>query len=118
MQGTSSLLAQYDAGVHTARVDFAHESGLAHLLSPTVDPIELEAFLINFCSLGVALTQPVEGWLVRSSERCTAVGMNELGCALLSHSKAESGHHLMMIKDTHALVARWNGRRRPLLNAA
>jgi hypothetical protein len=117
MQVRTSLLTQYDAGVEHARADFARQSGLDHLLGPDVDPVELEAFLIHFCSLGVALTEPVEGWLVRSGERCTAVGMNELGCALLSHSKAESGHHLMMIRDTHALVDRWNARRRPALDA-
>jgi hypothetical protein len=118
MQLTASLLTQYDAGVHNARAAFARESGLAHLLSPDVNPVALDAFLVHFCSLGVALTEPVEGWLVRSSERCTAIGMAELGRALLSHSKAESGHHLMMIRDTHALVARWNARRHPALDAA
>jgi hypothetical protein len=117
MHVTSSLLTQYESGVQPARSSFEHESGLASILIPNVDPLALEAFLIHFCSLGVALTEPVEGWLLRSSERCAAVGMIELGRALRSHAKAESGHHLMMIRDTHALVARWNSRRQPALDA-
>jgi hypothetical protein len=110
-------LFQYESGVHVARSRFPQDAGLARILDPDVDPLALEAFLIHFCSLGVALTEPVEGWLTRSSERCTAIGMTQLGRALLAHSKAESGHHLMMIRDTHALVARWNSRRRPTLDA-
>ena len=113
----TSLLAQYEQGVEGARSHFEEDAGLARIMAPDVDPLALEAFLIHFCSLGVALTEPVEGWLIRSSERCTAIGMTQLGRALRSHAKAESGHHLMMIRDTHALVARWNARRQPTLDA-
>jgi hypothetical protein len=37
--------------------------------------------------------------------------------ALVRHAKHEAGHHLLMIRDTRALVERWNARRQPLLNA-
>lgn len=117
IQMTTALLSHYQAGVEETRNGFGQVSGLESLLAPGIDPLLLEVFLIHFCSLGVALTEPVEGWLIRSSQRCTEVGMVELGRALLSHSKAESGHHLMMIHDTHALVARWNARNQPSLDA-
>ena len=114
---TPSLFDLYDSRVELTRSRFGQDSGLESLLAPKINPLTLEVFLIHFCSLGVALTEPVEGWLIRSSHRCTEVGMVELGRALLSHSKAESGHHLMMIRDTHALVERWNSRHEPSLNA-
>lgn len=111
------LLHCYAVGVEQARAHFAEASGIATLLAPDMDPLLLEQFLIHFCSQGVALTEPVEGWLLRSGQRCEEVGFAELGRALRSHAKAESGHHLMMIRDTHALAARWNARRTPPLDA-
>lgn len=107
----------YEVGVERARARFAEESGIATLLAPDIDPLLLEQFFIHFCSRGVALTEPVEGWLIRSGQRCEEVGFAELGRALRSHAKAEAGHHLMMIRDTHALAARWNARRSPLIDA-
>jgi hypothetical protein len=114
---TPSLFDLYKSRVELTRSRFWQDSGLETLLAPNINPLTLEVFLIHFCSLGVALTEPVEGWLIRSSQRCTDEGMVELGRALLSHSKAESGHHLMMIRDTHAIVERWNSRHEPSLNA-
>lgn len=111
------LLHCYEVGVERARARFAEESGIATLLAPAIDPLLLEQFFIHFCSRGVALTEPVESWLIRSGQRCEEVGFAELGHALRSHAKAESGHHLMMIRDTHALTARWNARRTPPLDA-
>ena len=107
----------YESGVERARKHFAEESGIAILLAPDIDPLLLEQFFIHFCSRGVTLTEPVEDWLIRSGKRCEEVGFVQLGRALRSHAKAESGHHLMMIKDTRALAARWNARRTPPLDA-
>jgi hypothetical protein len=111
------LLDRYEAGVECARKRFAEESGIGILLDPDIDPLLLEQFFIHFCSRGVTLTEPVEDWLIRSGKRCDEVGFVELGRALRSHAKAESGHHFMMIRDTHALAARWNARRTPPLDA-
>ena len=111
------LLHCYEVGVEQVRARFAEASGITTLLAPDIDPLLLEQFFIHFCSQGVALTEPVEGWLLRSGQRCEEVGFAELGRALRSHAKAESGHHLMMIRDTHALAARWNARRTPPLDA-
>lgn len=111
------LLHCYEVGVERARARFAEESGIATLLAPDIDPLLLEQFFIHYCSRGVALTEPVEGWLLRSGQRCEEVGFAELGRALCAHAKAEAGHHLMMIRDTHALTARWNARHTPPLDA-
>jgi hypothetical protein len=107
----------YEPAIRPARVRFATGPAMSAFLDDDTDPTFLELFLVHFSSLGVALTQPVEDWLVRAGKRCEEVGLPELGRALCSHAKAESGHHLMMIADTHALVARWNARRSPSLDA-
>jgi hypothetical protein len=113
----NQLFQQYAAGVEPARQKFAQESGMTILLDPDIDPLLLECFFIYFSSRGVALTEPVEDWLIRSGQRCEEVGFTELGRAIRSHAKAEAGHHHMMIKDTHALVKRWNTQRMPPFNA-
>jgi hypothetical protein len=113
----NQLLYCYETGLESSRKRFAEDSGIAVLLAQDIDPLLLEQFFIHFCSRAVALTEPVEEWLIRSGKRCEEVGFVELGRALRSHAKAESGHHLMMIRDTHALAARWNARRTPLLDA-
>jgi hypothetical protein len=107
----------YEVGVERARKHFAEESGIAILLAPDINPLLLEQFFIHFCSRAVPIIEPVEDWLIRAGKRCEEVGFVELGRALRSHAKAESGHHLMMIKDTRALAARWNARRTPPLDA-
>ena len=114
----NQLLQQYETGVELARQKFAQASGMTTLLDPHIDPLLLELFFIYFSSRGVALTEPVEDWLIRSGQRCEEVGFAELGRAIRSHAKAEAGHHHMMIKDTHALVERWNTQRMPQFNAA
>jgi predicted GNAT family N-acyltransferase len=63
------------------------------------------------------MTEPVEGWLRRSAERCEAFGLLELARALSQHARTEAGHHLMMIADVRSLAARWNACRLPLINA-
>ncbi len=63
------------------------------------------------------MTEPVEGWIQRAGERCVDLGWNELGQRLISNSKQESGHHLLMIADTKALVNRWNQTHQTQLDA-
>jgi len=63
------------------------------------------------------MTEPVEGWIRRAGERCEGMGLTDLGRSLRQHAAHEGGHHMMMIEDTRKLVARWNARRRPLLDA-
>lgn len=113
----TQVMHLYEAGVNPARKRFATDSGIATLISPEIDPVVSQLFFLQFCSLGVALTEPVEGWIARAGKRCREIGLTDLGQALAAHAKAESGHHLMMIKDTQTLVAWWNAHRQPLLDA-
>jgi hypothetical protein len=82
------------------------------------EPRVLGLFLIHFCSQGVGMTEPVEGWIRRAGERTRAAGFAELGTALVHHAAHEAGHHEMMIRDTHRLVAWWNDFHQPKLSAA
>ncbi|HET9254510.1 MAG TPA: hypothetical protein VFO16_04825 [Pseudonocardiaceae bacterium] len=66
----------------------------------------MEAFFIHFCALGVAMTEPVEGWIRRAGEACVRAGFDTLGRALQGHARAEADHHLLMIADLDRLCAR------------
>ena len=63
------------------------------------------------------MTEPVEGWIRRAAERCSALGLLALGDALTRHARAESGHHLMMIADLRSLASHWNLRHTPAVDA-
>ena len=117
-----SDLATYESGAQPARARLAGSRWVTEILVPGTgvpgtDPELLELFLIHFCSLGVLMTEPAEGWIRRAGERCAAVGLEELGAALIKHSKQEAGHHLLMINDTRALVARRRLQGRTLLDS-
>lgn len=108
---------QYEEAINSARVRFALSPALYAFLDPMLETRVMELFLMRFCSLGVSMTEPVEGWIDRSGQRCEALGLSELGQALRRHARQEAGHHLLMLEDTHKLVARWNARRLPHLDA-
>jgi hypothetical protein len=74
------------------------------------DPLVLELFLIEYCALGVAMTEPVEGWIRRAGERCKERGFADVGSFLLSHAEHEKDHHLLFVSDTRWLVNRWNNK--------
>lgn len=114
---TVALLDEYENLLAPARERFAGSPGVKLLLSPTVDAVLMEAFLLHFCAIGARMTQPVEGWLHRSAERCRLLGLLDIARALNQHARAESGHHLMMIADVRSLTTRWNACHRPLINA-
>jgi hypothetical protein len=114
---TGPLQETYEPILRAARARFAQCHAAGVLADPQLDATFLTLFLIHFNSLGVALTRPVENWLVRSSRSCADIGLAELAKALLGHSKAEAGHDQMMVRDTHALVAHWNTTRSPALDA-
>lgn len=91
--------------------DLAAHSGIARaMLDEDVDPRVLERFLIEYCSLGVQITEPVEGWIGRAGRRCVEVGLDDVGSMLMSHAVHEAGHHLMFMEDTRKLLAHWNAR--------
>jgi len=72
------------------------------------DPLVLELFLIQYCALGVAMTEPVEGWIRRAGERCQELGYADVAAFLLAHANEEKDHHLSFIDDTRCLVNQWN----------
>lgn len=77
----------------------------------------MESFLLYFCAIGAQMTEPVEGWIRGAADHCAALGFSELAEGLRRHSRAESGHHLMMIADLRSLANHWNARHTPVVNA-
>jgi len=110
-------LSDYEAALGEARESFASRSGLAAILADGVEQDILELFLIHFSAFGVGMTEPVDGWIRRAGERCTSIGLKDLGRALVMHADHEAGHHLMMIEDTKRLVQGWNERHSLQLDA-
>jgi hypothetical protein len=101
-------LQEYEERMVLPRERFAISPGLTAILSPSIDPALLELFLAHCCAMGVHMTEPVEGWIRRSGERCEELGLEELGRALKGHAKGEAGHHLLMVADVKLLTTRWN----------
>ena len=109
-------LETYDQLLAPARQRFETSPGLNALRSSN-DPRLLEAFLLYFCAIGAQMTEPVESWIRRAASRCAALGLSDLAEALTRHARAEAGHHLMMIADLRSLVAHWNSRHIPPVDA-
>ncbi|WP_426751984.1 hypothetical protein [Myxococcus sp. Y35] len=107
----------YTHHVTAVRERIKTDPKLKALLDEKADPALFEAFLITWNSLGVYMTEPVDGWIRRAGEATVKVGLDDVGQKLIAHAKHEAGHHLMMVEDTKHLVARWNERRNPKLNA-
>lgn len=111
------LLREYDRRLEPARRRFEEGTGIAALMSADADPRDLLRLLIEFASRCVPMVQPVEGWIARAAVGCDRMGLRDVGRALKGHAASESGHHLMAIHDTHALVGRWNALYSPPLDA-
>jgi hypothetical protein len=111
-----AALQRYEASILPSRSKVTGDPIAAYVLTFD-DPILRQLFLIYFCALGVAMTEPVEDWIRRAGQRCEQLGLLDLGKFLQTHAKHEAGHHLMMIEDTRALVGHWNATRTPTLDA-
>lgn len=98
----------YEPYVRAAREATEVHPCLQKLLAPDIAPSVLERFLIEYCSLGVQITEPVEGWIRRAGERCKQLGLLDVGDNLIKHAAHEAGHHEMFIADTELLVELWN----------
>lgn len=107
----------YAPHVKEARERLQTHPALKALLDPKVEPALVEAFLIQLNSLGVYMTEPVDGWIRRAGEATVKMGLTDVGNQLITHARHEAGHHLMMIEDTKSLVSRWNSHRSPKLDA-
>jgi hypothetical protein len=105
----------YEPYVLPARARISTDPVMRMLVDPAIEPAVLERFFLQLNSLGVYMTEPVEGWIRRAGQKCLAQGLDSIGKSLVAHAKHEAGHHLMMIDDVRVLVRRWNARRRPTL---
>jgi hypothetical protein len=109
-------LDEYEQLLAPVREWFAISPGV-HAINASSNDVFLESFLLHFCALGSQMTEPVERWVRRAAGRCAIMGHAELANALNGHAQAEAGHHLLMIADLKSLAARWNARRKPVVNA-
>lgn len=107
----------YMALVTPARERLLNAPEARALLDPSIDPMLLERFLIQYSVQGVHMTEPVDGWIRRAGEQCVALGVDDIGRSLISHARSEGGHHQWLIDDTRYLVNHWNGRRGVQLDA-
>lgn len=105
----------YEPHTLLARSRLDNDPALRRLLDPGIDPMLLERFLIEWMARAAYMTEPVDGWIRRTGERCIELGMKKLGEQLITHARSETGHHLMTLKDAHALVRHWNTRYTPRL---
>ena len=103
-------LARYEGEIQVARKKFLNADVITRLFSSDISPRTLHLFLIYFAALGVAITEPVEGWIRRAGDRCIEIGLAELGTAFHQHARDETDHHLMHLQDVNLLTARWNAR--------
>lgn len=105
----------YEPYAQLARGRLESDAALRRLLEPTLQPIVLERFLIEWMARATYMTEPVDGWIRRTGQRCVEQGLEKLGQSLITHAKSETGHHLMTIDDARALVDYWNARHEPRL---
>ncbi len=98
--------------VTEAREQYTSTPAWKRLTDPQATPAFIDRFLIEFCSMGVQMTEPVDRWIRSAGWRCRELGLDDLGQALIRHADHEAGHHHMMINDTKALVDVWNSTHR------
>lgn len=107
---TSSESNGYEGLMATVRERIALHPGVRSLLSNEVTPEALHRFLIEYCSLGVQMTAPVESWIRRAGIRCREVGLSAVGDRLVKHAAHEAGHERLFVDDTKSLVAEYANR--------
>ncbi len=107
----------YERHLEPARSRYTRGRGFEAGANEVASDEFLLRFLIEFCSLGVQMTEPVDRWIRGAGTRCCALGFDDLGSALIRHAEHEAGHHEMLIADTHRLCAAWNSEGRPPLDA-
>ncbi len=101
-------LEGYERQMQAGRDAFSSSETLRYLFSNKIKKKTLHLFIIYFAGIGVRITQPVEGWIRRAGQRCSDMGLVELGSALRQHAKDEADHHYMHLQDVEILTKRWN----------
>lgn len=113
---SATPLEQYEGRLAVTRERFDQDPAVRALFHEPIDPVTLESFLIAFATLGVRMTEPVEGWIRRAGYRCGELGLEALAKALTAHARQEADHHLLMLADARFLIERWNNAGKPELN--
>lgn len=102
------LYQQYLTSVEPERRAFVNRRSAQQIMAPDENKALALAFLIYISARGVRMTEPVEDWVRRAGERCLQLGMTQMGNFLVHQSREEANHHLMYMRDTRNLAARWN----------
>lgn len=113
ISSSESALREYEKLLQPARERFASSAGIRGMINPEIEAQTMTAFLLHFSALSIPVTEPVEGWILRAGESCSALGLGKIASALYKHSKAEAGHHQYHIDDFNALISFWNARWSP-----
>ncbi|MBM7118169.1 hypothetical protein [Archangium primigenium] len=106
----------YEPHVLPARTLLDTDPALCRLLDPSLKPKVLARFLIEWMARAAYMTEPVDGWIRGTGQRCIEQGLDRIGHALITHAKSETGHHLMTLEDAERLVRHWNTRYSPTLS--
>ena len=109
------LHSLYGPHVQPFRLELSQNQVWQFLNEP--DPVVLELFLIEYCALGVAMTQPVEDWIRRAAERCEVLSFAEVGRFLIAHANEKKDEYMAFVEDTRWLVNRWNAKHERQLDA-
>ena len=114
----NSAFDLYNQALIESRENFRNKSAFHDIVNSQLESDVLELFWIYYCSIGVGMTQPVEGWIRQAGERCVEMKWLDLGNTLISDAQQEAGHHLLMIADVKTLIARWNQHHPTQLNVS
>ncbi len=112
-----SALGEYEKLIQPARERFALSAGIRGMINRDTQAQTMAAFLLHFSALSVPITEPVEQWISRAGESCSALGLDNIAQSLHKHSKAEAGHHQFHLNDFSALISFWNDRWSPPVTA-
>jgi hypothetical protein len=115
---SQSLGNSYEVAMAGQHELVAASPAVRALLDPEIEPRVLHRFLIEYCALGVQMTEPVEGWISRAGKRCKDIGLAQLGDNLVKHAVHEAGHEQMFVDDTKKLAELFNARYGEAVDAA
>lgn len=110
---SESAIRDYEKLMLPARQRFTSSAGIQGMINPETEAQTLAAFLLYFSALSVPITEPVEEWIRRAGQSCSALGLDKIARSLEKHSKAEAGHHQYHLDDFRNLASFWNVRWSP-----
>src|SRR5881392_437903 len=81
----ASAIGEYEKLLRLARERFASSAGIRGMIDPETGAQTMAAFLIHFSALGIPITEPVEGWILRAGKSCAALGFQEIARSMEKH---------------------------------